>query len=140
MTTLSTTTTIDASPRTVWATLTSFELYHEWSERIQGIEGQARVGAKLAIRQQARPRRFTARVIEAVDEHRLVWRAGIPWVFTGEHAFVLEPEGPSVRLEQRESFRGLAVRIFGAPRGWEHNFATFGEALRRRAENVAARR
>jgi hypothetical protein len=140
------TTEIGASPAQVWAVLTDFPRYSEWTRYIQEVEGSAEVGARLRI-VVGRPgeRAVVAHppVLEATPEARLAWAAVIPgatWlpaiIFGGVHEFVLTalPDG-GTRFLHREHLSGLLAgpakkKIHGAEQG----FAAFNIALKHRAE------
>ena len=78
--------------------------------------------------------------VEQNRELRWLGRLYLPWLFDGEHAFIIEPlEQHSVKFVQREKFRGLLVRFVGgmlhdAQRGFEE----MNKALKLRAEQQLA--
>lgn len=77
-------------------------------------------------------------VVEAAPNRELRWRGQtlMPGIFTGEHAFVIEPLGGRTRFIHRERFTGILVPLLsrmldGATR---RGFEAMNEALRKRAE------
>ena len=140
---------IPAGPQAVWAVLTDFPRYPEWSTYIQRVEGSAEQGARLRVvlgPDGQRPYDVRTPVVAAVPGIRLAWAAVIPaapWlpsaIFTGAHEFVLAalPDG-GTRLTQREYFGGLVSRLSNeAARGADEGFAAFNEALKRRVLELA---
>jgi hypothetical protein len=110
---------IDAPPEDIWATLVDFESYPAWNPFITSIEGELRVGARLAVRL-APPggRGITMRpVVQTVEPPaRFGWLGHllVPRVFDGAHGFTIEkrPDGGSTFV-QREEFRGALVPLVG---------------------------
>jgi hypothetical protein len=142
-------TTIDiAAPvGTVWRALADFPSYSQWSRFILSIEGEARPGARLSVQiddgggvMRMRP------LIVTFDENvQLCWLGfvGASFLFSGEHAFRLEPLSPNVtRFTQSETFNGVLVPLF-----WKRldnhtrrAFHSFDDALRERAEALVVAR
>lgn len=106
-------TEINVSPQQVWAVLTDFPRYPEWSTYIQEIDGRADAGTNLRIVMRLPGQRpIVARLplIEATPGVRLAWAAVIPgaaWlpkaIFGGVHEFILTalPDG-GTRFLHRE--------------------------------------
>jgi hypothetical protein len=76
-------------------------------------------------------------VVEATPNRELRWLGHllVPGIFSGEHAFVLEPIGERTRFIQSERFTGVLVPLLsrmldGSTR---QGFEAMNEALRRRA-------
>ncbi len=134
---------IDAPPARVWAVLMDFPAHARWNPFVRSIEGEARVGARLAIHLQPpgdgggmrfRP---VVRVLEAQREFRWLGRLVLPGLFDGEHAFRLEPlPGGGTRLHHGEDFSGLLVPLFGKSLegGTRAGFEAMNAALKREAE------
>jgi hypothetical protein len=88
--TISTETTINASPDTVWGVLTDFARFGEWNPFMDRAEGRAEVGEKLTIHMQPKGGRgmtFKPRVLVAEPSHELRWlgKLGPGGLFDGEH-------------------------------------------------------
>lgn len=141
---LTTSVEIDASAEVTWAVLTDFGAYREWNPFIVESRGEAIVGATLTnrIRSGGTDRTFspTVLVADAGRELRWIGRLGIPGLFDGEHAFLIEPIRPDrVRLTQREDFRGVLVLFVqrSLDRDTLPGFDAMNRALRDRAEQAA---
>lgn len=139
---------IAAGPAEVWYQLTNFAAYPEWNPFIKSIEGELREGARLTVTMKLgsmpttafRPRLV---VVERERELRWVGRLGVPGVFDGEHAFVIESLGiDKVRLTQSERFGGMLVPGALALTEGEvrEAFRDMNERLRQRAEAAHATR
>jgi len=132
---------IDAPADRVWQVLADFGRFPEWNPFIVRASGELRVGARLEVHiQPAGSGGMTLRplVLEATANRELRWRGQllIPGLFTGEHAFVLEPLGARTRFVHREHFTGVLVPLLsrvldGATR---RGFEAMNEALKKRAE------
>jgi hypothetical protein len=116
MRTIETEIEIDAPPSVVWEVITDLESYADWNPFIPKATGEVRVGERLLIRVEPPGSfggTFRPRVKGVEPERRLVWlgRLGLPHLFDGRHALVLEPlDGERTRFLQRETFGGLAAR------------------------------
>lgn len=143
---LTSTIDVDAGPDRVWQVLTDFAAYPEWNPFIVRAEGAIEPGARLSLRMQpASGRAVTLKptLVEAAEGRRLRWsgRLGVPGLFDAEHVFTIEPrEDGTTRLSQDEEFRGALVPLLA--RSLDRNtlpaFGAMNEALKRRAEEVAA--
>jgi hypothetical protein len=142
---LVTETDIDAPASTVWQILTEFAAYSEWNPFIRRAAGDLREGGRLELLMQApggKPHIFRPRLLRVSAGRELRWlgRLGLPRVFDGEHGFLIEPRGDrTVRLVQRETFRGLLVPLFPR-RIWKQTrlgFEAMNRALKERAEASA---
>jgi hypothetical protein len=140
-------TEINVSPQQVWAVLTDFPRYPEWSTYIQEIDGRAEAGTNLRIVMRLPGQRpIVARLplVEATPGARLAWAAVIPgatWlpkaIFGGVHEFTLTalPDG-GTRFLHREHLSGLlAQQAAKKVPGIDEGFAAFNTALKHRAEN-----
>ena len=134
---------IQAPPSRVWSVLTDFAAYAEWNPFLPSVEGEARRGAKLAIRlappgKPAVAVRPTITVLE--PPKRLVWRgfALAPGFFDGEHSFHLTPLGDAgCRLVHAERFTGVLVSVVGPLLldATRQGFINMNKALKLRAES-----
>lgn len=112
-----TSTTIQASPKTVWTILTDFNTYPAWNPFIKNIKGDASVGYKIDVTIQppgGGKMRF-APVIQSKTEHReLTWlgRLIMPGIFDGYHRFELIDNGNgTTKFVHSERFRGILVAL-----------------------------
>jgi len=132
---------IGAPPARVWAQLTRFAAYPEWSRFIASIRGEPRVGERVTVELDdgSRPVTIKPVLLVVAENEELRWRGTlvIPWLFSGEHYFKLTalPDGRT-RLTHGEQFGGLLVPLL-----WRMldtriraSFGVFNEALRARAE------
>lgn len=78
--------------------------------------------------------------VDAPKEFR--WRGSlpIPFLFTGEHKFVLEQVSPTItKLYHGEEFQGLLVPLLGGIlKKTEQGFISMNEALKKRAEETTS--
>lgn len=136
---------IDASAERVWKVLSDFNAYPEWNPFIKSVIGQPVQGTRLKIIIQpgeAKPMRFSPRVIVAEPERELRWlgRLLVPGVFDGEHCFIIEKLSDNkVRFEQSERFNGLLVGPMRSTlnRDTTRGFEEMNQALKVRAENAS---
>ena len=100
------------APQRVWTVLADFERYADWNPLNLDAQGEARVGAKVAMRF-LNPAKAGATVLQTVTVTRaepgraLAWRGHIPLLFTGDHLFELRPEAGCTRLFHSEALSGL---------------------------------
>ena len=99
-------------PRRVWTVLADFDRYRDWNPLNVDANGEARVGAKVAMRflNPARPGATLRRAVtitRAEPGHVLAWRGHVPLLFTGDHLFELTPEAGGTRLFHSETLSGL---------------------------------
>jgi hypothetical protein len=130
---------IAASARRIWEILTDFAAFPDWNPLVVEARGEPRAGARLDVRvRSGREMRFRPTVLAAKPERELRWRGVLvhPWLFSGEHYFLIEPDGKGARFVHGERFSGVLV---GALAGMleantARDFAAMNQALRRRAE------
>ena len=92
--------------------LADFDHYRDWNPLNLEARGEARVGAKVAMRflNPSKPDatvRQTVTVTRAEPGRALGWRGHVPLLFTGEHLFELRPEASGTRLFHSETLSGL---------------------------------
>lgn len=140
---------IVASASEVWWQLTNFEGYPEWNPFITSVRGNLREGARLSVTVEPDwmpAMTFRPRVLVVEPERELCWRgrtAGLPNLFDGEHAFVIESTGiDRVCFRQCESFSGVFVpgALALVERRLRSSFQSMNEKLRQRAEAAHATR
>jgi hypothetical protein len=144
-TTIETTIDIDATPDTVWATLTDFASYRHWNPFMDRVEGAPEVGTKLVVHMSpngGRGMTFKPTVLHAVPGRELRWLGslGVRGLFDGEHFFILEGRrGGSTRLTHGEHFAGVLVALMkGTMKNTEAGFTAFNQALKQRVEGTLA--
>lgn len=131
------TTTIEASPETIWAVLTDAASYPEWDPSVERIEGRIASGEKVTAYTKLAPgRAFPATVSEFVPGRRMAWSSGMPLgLFKGERTFTLTPQGNSTEFTLREEFRGPLLSLFGRSiPDMTSTFEQFAAGLKSRAE------
>ena len=134
---------IEAPAGKVWGILTDFPAMPAWNPFIRKISGSPTRGGRLTVEielpgQSAMT--FTPTVLVAAPDAELRWLGTVigPWIFAGEHYFVLEPMGPrTTRFTHGERFSGLLGPLLMRGRMLEatkQGFCAMNDALKRRAE------
>jgi hypothetical protein len=115
--TISTVVEIDAPPARVWSVLVDLPAYREWNPFIVEAGGKIAVGEDLSLRMTLPgwdPMSIAPRLLVVEPERELRWKGKLvlPWLFDGEHAFVLTPlENERTRVDHWERFGGLLLPI-----------------------------
>jgi len=131
---------INASPKEVWAVLSDFPTYGEWSN-FSSIDGVAQTGTRLAMKMPGMS--FGSTVTAAEPERKLEWAAKLvsSSMFEGRHTFTLtsNPDG-STHLDNTETFSGALVwplqGLFKQNESRRANgYDGFNQALKRRVES-----
>ncbi|MFQ5907894.1 MAG: SRPBCC family protein [Thermoplasmata archaeon] len=138
---LNSTVDIAASDARVWELLTDFAAFPEWNPFIPKTSGVIEAGKRIEVVLQPpgrKPTTFRPKLLPVVPEREFRWlgHVGIPGIFDGEHASLIEPMGNNrVRFTQQESFPGI-LRPFlgGLLRDSGRGFGAMNEALKARAE------
>jgi hypothetical protein len=131
------TTTIAATPETIWALLTNGAGYSEWDPGTDRIEGRIAPGEKLKAFTKLSPEKaFPVKVTEFVPGRKMVWTGGIPVLFVGERTYTLEPRGDgTTTFTMREAFSGPLLPLFGRTvPDLTPSFEQFAAGLKSRAE------
>jgi uncharacterized protein YndB with AHSA1/START domain len=135
----SATTTIKASPETIWTILTNASGYPEWDPGVESIEGRIAAGETITARTKYSPgRAFPAKVTEFVPGRKMVWTGGMPLgLFKGERTFTLSPQGDgTTQFTLREVFSGPLLGVFGRSiTDLNPVFQQFAAGLKGRAES-----
>jgi hypothetical protein len=132
-------TTIQASPETIWAILTDAPAYPEWDPGVDRIEGRIAPGEKLTAYTKLSPgRAFPVTVTEFVPGQKMTWSSGMPLgLFKGERTFTLTPKGKgATEFTLREVFSGPMLSLIGRSLpDLTTTFEQFAAGLKRRAES-----
>lgn len=137
---------IEAPASRVWAVLTDFDAWPQWNPFVAWFRGRPEPGARIRvfiIPWSAGGTAFPATLIRFEPGREMTWRGAaplLPFLFSGEHRFRLEPEGETAtRLIHEEVFRGLLVPIMSRrlERRMSPAYARFNEALKARVESGA---
>jgi hypothetical protein len=136
---------INASPKDVWAVLSDFPAYGQWSN-FSSIDGVPQLGAKLRMKMPGMS--FGSTVTAVTPDHKLEWAAKLfsASIFEGRHTFTLtqNPDG-STHLDNTETFSGVLVwplqGMFKKNEGRRANgYDGFNQALKQRVEAKSAAR
>ncbi len=144
--TVSTTVDIHRSAADVWAVLTDFNGYPEWSPQIRRAEGELVPGRRMTFQMHppiGPPVRIRPRVLVVDPGHELRLRGSLPGIFSGEHWFELQPVGDGcvTRVTQGETYRGLIVPLLRRVIATSLiGFQQHNAALKRRVETDSAAR
>ena len=130
---------INAPAKDVWAVLTDFPAYGQWSN-FSKIDGVAQAGTKLAMKMPGMS--FGSTVTAATPEQTLEWAAWIfsKNIFEGRHTFTLTRNADgSTHLDNTETFLGGLVwplqGMFKQNEGRRANgYDGFNQALKKRVE------
>lgn len=131
---------ISASAKDVWAVLTDFPSYGQWSN-FSKVDGVAQIGAKLAMKMPGMS--FGSTVTAATPDEKLEWAARIfsGSIFEGRHTFTLSRNRDgSTHLDNTETFSGGLVWPFQGLFKHKHGprangYDGFNQALKNRAES-----
>lgn len=130
---------IAASARRVWDILTDFASFADWNPLVLEAGGALREGGRLRVRiKSGRELRFSPTLLAVKPERELRWRGQLlhPWLFAGEHYFLLEPDPRGTRFVHGERFTGALVTLMAGvlDAHTARDFAAMNQALKRRAE------
>jgi hypothetical protein len=132
---------INATPATVWATLTDTASFAAWNPFMHRADGELRPQAKLDVQIEppgSRAMSFKPTILTVEPERELRWigRLIVPGLFDGEHSFRLEPlDSGGTRFTMAEHFTGLLVPLFrGTIDKTQQGFEQMNAALKARAE------
>ena len=109
-------------PARVWAVLTDFRAYAEWNPLNVWADGEARSGARVAMRfvdagsGNGKVIAQTVTITDCDPERRLEWVGRIPLLFTGRHFFELSPSDGGTELVHGEDLSGLFPMTFSTAR------------------------
>ena len=133
-------TTIQASPATIWNILTDATSYPNWDPNAERIEGKIAAGEKITAYTKLSPgRAFPVTVTEFVPQKKMVWSGGMPLgLFKGERFFTLTPQANGhVDFTVREEFTGLLLPLIGRTLpDMDTAFAQFVAGLKEQAEKA----
>jgi hypothetical protein len=135
----SATTTIEASPETIWAIITDAPSFPEWDPVAERIEGRIAPGETIKAYTKLSPgRAFPTKVTEFEPGRKMVWSGGMPLgLFKGVRTFTLEPQGDNAtKFTVREVFSGPLLPLFGGSiPDMTTPFQQFVDGLKKRAED-----
>jgi hypothetical protein len=133
-------TTIHASPETIWAILVQGETWPEWDPGTIRIEGRIAPGEKVTAYSKLSPNRgFPVTVTEFVPGKKMTWVGGMPLgLFKGVRTFTLTPVGDgATEFTLHEVFSGPLLPLFaGSLPDMTETFAAYVAGLKQRAESA----
>ncbi len=127
---------IHAPAARVWALLTDASRFPTWNSTVTRLDGDIRLGSRLAIRVPLAPKRtFRPRVTAFEAPHRMVWSEGNP-MFRGVRTFNLTGAADGTTdFEMTEVLSGLMLpMIRGSLPDFGPAFEAYAADLKRAAE------
>jgi uncharacterized protein YndB with AHSA1/START domain len=131
------TTTIRASPETIWSLLTDTARMSAWNSTILSVEGRIALNETIHLKSVLSPDRiFHLKVSEFVPSQRLVWQDGFAPMFRGVRTYTLTPQGDSTTdFSMVEVISGLMLPLIGRSLpDFKANFEQVAADLKREAE------
>jgi uncharacterized protein YndB with AHSA1/START domain len=131
------TTTIDASPETVWGILADPAGYPDWDPAMDRIEGKLALGETVKFFTKLSPQAFPVKVTAFEPGKKMVLAGGMPLgLFKSERTHTLAPtDRGQTTFHTKEIFSGLLLPIFGKNLpDLTENFKGFAAALKKQAE------
>ena len=132
---------IGGAPEAVWAVLTDFPRYPEWSVFIQEIEGPLVVGGRILVTSGLPGQRVSQsspRIVSAERGRTFSWSGGVgpEGFFATRHEFILDSSaGGATLFVHRQTFTDLLPRLVHSfPVGDQDGFEAFNKALKHRVE------
>ena len=131
--------TIKATPETIWEILTDAPAYPNWDSGVVRVDGRIAPGEKITVVSSANSgRAFPVKVTEFDPGRRMVWSGGMPLsLFKGVRTFTLSPQGDgSTGFRVREEYTGpLLPLMWRSMPDLGPAFNPFARGLEQRAEN-----
>jgi hypothetical protein len=129
---------IQASPEKVWQILTDLDKYPEWNPFLHHAIGKVELGAKVDVIFKSGAKNMTLHcIVTKVEPNReLRWKyhVGFPFLFQGEHCFIIEPAGENLlHFVDKEIFTGLLIPMM-VHENDRSGFEAEDQALKSRAE------
>lgn len=135
----SATTTIHASPETIWKILADAAGYPSWDTSMDHIEGEMAPGATVKFFTKLSAQAFPVKVTAFEPGRKMVLTGGLPFgLFTSERTHTLTPTSAGLTtFRTEEIFSGPLLSIFGKNiPDLTENFQGFAAALKKRAEQA----
>ena len=133
------TSTIAASPETVWAVLSDGQSWPSWDSGVDAVEGRIALNETVKIRSQAAPgRAFPVKVTRFDPPDHLRFSGGMPFgLFRGVRTYELSGEsGGEVTFRMREEYSGpLVPLIWRSVPDLGPSFQRFAHGLKQRVES-----
>jgi len=132
-------TTIEASPATVWSVLVDTAKWPEWDPFCIRIDGHVALGKKVTAWTKLSPDRgFGVKVTQLDENEKMVWSGGMPLgLFKGVRTYALTERGDETEFSMREEFTGpMLFMIKGSIPDMTEAFEAFVNGLKERAESA----
>jgi uncharacterized protein YndB with AHSA1/START domain len=131
------TTTINASPETVWNILADPAGYPDWDPAMDHIEGRLALGETVKFFTKLSPQAFPVKVTAFEPGRKMALTGGMPLgLFKSERTHTLTPvRDGQTTFHTKEIFSGLLLPVFGRNLpDLTENFKGFAAALKSQAE------
>lgn len=109
-------TTIKASPETIWSILTDAPSYPEWDPGMIRLEGTVAHGEKITAYTKISPNRAFPVTVNIVEKgKKMTWSSAMPiGAFDGVRTFTLDDNGDgTVHFTAHEQFTGWMLPLIG---------------------------
>jgi hypothetical protein len=130
--------TISATPDTIWAILVDGAHYPDWDSGVVSVAGRIAPGETIKVVSGANPGRTFPVKVSGFDPARsMVWSGGMPLgLFKGVRTFTLSPAGDgTTRFDVREEYTGpLLPMMWRSMPDLGPSFTKFATGLKQRAE------
>ena len=109
-------------PQQVWAVLTDFKAYEHWNPLNVWADGEARTGARVAMRfvdaggGKCKTIAQNVTITACEPQRRLEWVGRIPLLFSGRHFFELVASEGGTEFLHGEDLSGLVPLTFSTER------------------------
>jgi hypothetical protein len=137
MKTFEATTTINASPETIWNILSDASGYPDWDLTMDHIEGKLALGEMVKFFTKLSAQAFPVKVTVFEPGRKMVLTGGMPLgLFKSERTHTLTPTSDGqTTFHTKEIFSGLLLPVFGKNLpDLTDNFEGFAAALKKQAE------
>ncbi len=133
---------INTSQHKAWETLTNFGAYPSWSTFVDNIEGEIKEGAQIKVTITPIGKKsmvFSSTLLTVKPDNELRWRGALlhPWVFQGEHYFIMQQIDDKTQFIHGEKFTGVLVpilKLFKFIENTKQGFEAFNVAFKKRIE------
>lgn len=136
---------ITAAPSAVWEVLTNFKEFSNWNSFMPSIDGELNPGKSLTVKITPpgnKPMEFKPKLLTVNPSKELRWRGvlGAPWIFCGEHYFILEPRNhKETKFIHGEIFGGLLLPLIWKKiqKSTEQGFLNMNLDLKKKVESLS---
>jgi uncharacterized protein YndB with AHSA1/START domain len=101
---------IDASPETVWDTLTDLASWPRWMPGVKSMHADETPRVGSTFKWKAGPGTIRSEIIESDRPRRVAWKGRTLGV-VAVHVWKIDPQGGSTRVFTEESFSGPVARV-----------------------------